>query len=151
MGFFSWITQDTLESISNRHSFKDTFTVYLVDDKGNKWKEDNYEGYGEFGGKDYYVLLDEMNGGSGDRMRGHSLFYKPELINPKEYDMGAMINVLIDSEYIPHTISQYNDYVAQKLKDLPKKIIYPSLTESGEYKDGKKPLECYWQGYFYTS
>ena len=29
------------------------FTVYLHDDKGRKWQEDNYEGYGVFGGKDF--------------------------------------------------------------------------------------------------
>jgi hypothetical protein len=26
------------------------------------WSEDDYEGYGTFGGKDYYELLAEMNG-----------------------------------------------------------------------------------------
>ena len=62
MGFFSWITQDTNESIANSSSYRSTFTVYMTDDKGNKWKEDNYEGYGVFGGKDYYELLAEMNG-----------------------------------------------------------------------------------------
>ena len=42
----------------------------MHDDKGNKWLEKNYEGYGEFGGKDYYELLDQMNGGIGDRSEG---------------------------------------------------------------------------------
>ena len=35
----------------------------MTDDKGNRWEESNYDGYGVFGGKDYYALLDEMNGG----------------------------------------------------------------------------------------
>ena len=34
----------------------------MFDDKGNKWLERKYDGYGEFGGKDYYELLAEMNG-----------------------------------------------------------------------------------------
>ena len=47
----------------------------MTDDKGNQWEESNYDGYGEFGGKDYYTLLDEMNGGTGDRMRGVDLYF----------------------------------------------------------------------------
>lgn len=62
MGFFSWKTQDTNRSISNRYSNRETFTVYMHDDKGNKWEESEYDGYGDFGGKDFYELLAEMNG-----------------------------------------------------------------------------------------
>ena len=62
MGFFSWITQDTEESIPNNYSSREPFSVTMTDDKGNKWTEDAYEGYGVFGGKDYYELLAEMNG-----------------------------------------------------------------------------------------
>lgn len=65
MGMFSWKTNDTNTSISNSSSSRGTFTVYLMDNKGNKWKEDNYEGYGDFGGKDYFELLAEMNGEQG--------------------------------------------------------------------------------------
>jgi hypothetical protein len=62
MGFFSWKTMDTDKSISNDYSSRGTFRVQMMDDKGNVWTEDNYEGYGVFGGKDYYELLAEMNG-----------------------------------------------------------------------------------------
>lgn len=66
MGFFSWKTLDTGESIPNQFAGENggprTFQVWLLDDKGNYWKETNYEGYGVFGGKDYYELLAEMNG-----------------------------------------------------------------------------------------
>lgn len=65
MGFFSWMTQDTDESIPNNYSGKSMFTVYMHDHIGNVWKEDNYDGYGVFGGKDYYELLAEMNGLAG--------------------------------------------------------------------------------------
>lgn len=58
MGQFSWFTMDTHRRIVNGEEH----TVYLVDDKGNKWKEERYEGYGVFGGKDFYELLAEMNG-----------------------------------------------------------------------------------------
>jgi len=63
MGFFSWITQDTEESIANVYSsqFKGKH-VYMMDNQENVWTEKTYEGYGIFGGKDYYELLAEMNG-----------------------------------------------------------------------------------------
>ena len=62
MGFFSWKTQDTNESIPNIESSRKTFTVFMHDNKNNIWSETHYEGYGVFGGKDYYELLAEMNG-----------------------------------------------------------------------------------------
>lgn len=62
MGFFSWVTQDTDRSIANSYSSYPTFPVTMTDNKGNKWHEDYYEGYGEFGGKDFYELVAEMNG-----------------------------------------------------------------------------------------
>jgi len=70
-GQFSWFTQDTEEQIGSEKENTLPF-VYMHDDKGNKWLEKNYEGYGEFGGKDYYELLDQMNGGDGDRSEGIS-------------------------------------------------------------------------------
>lgn len=62
MGFFSWETQDTKRSIANKHSIRKPFVVYMHDNKGNVYREENYEGYGDFGGKDFYKLMAEMNG-----------------------------------------------------------------------------------------
>ena len=62
MGFFSWKTQDTDKSIANNYSIRKAFKVDMIDNKGNVWTENNYEGYGVFGGKDFYELLAEMNG-----------------------------------------------------------------------------------------
>jgi len=78
MGLFSWETQDTNESIPSRYSNRPTFKVVMVDNKGNKYVEKNYEGYGEFGGKDFYELLDEMNGGVGDRGAGIDLTFNKQ-------------------------------------------------------------------------
>ena len=89
MGFFSWKTQDTDESICNSFSDKETFTVYMVDNKNNVWREDEYEGYGEFGGKDFYELLAEMNG-LNDRIEGIELehsgkpYISPNLVSDDE-------------------------------------------------------------------
>ena len=108
MGFFSWNTQDTDRSIANAWSGRETFKVIMTDDKGNQFVEENYDGYGRFGGKDFYELVDEMNGGDGDRGKGINLFF-----------------------------------------DKSADAIFPSLSESGEYFDGKRPDDCEFQGYFY--
>jgi hypothetical protein len=58
MGFFSWKTSDTHKSISNSYSCRPTFTVYLLQPHGlPPIREDEYEGYGDFGGQDVYELL----------------------------------------------------------------------------------------------
>ena len=75
MGYFSWITQDTDRSIGSSGSSLGTFSVTMTDNNGNRWHEDNYEGYGVFGGKDFYELLAEMNGMK-TRDEGIDLFYE---------------------------------------------------------------------------
>ena len=61
MGFFSWLTADTKESIRNIHA-GDCRTVYLLQ-PGTKpnIEELMYGGYGIFGGVDAYEWLAEMN------------------------------------------------------------------------------------------
>ncbi len=89
MGFFSWKTQDTNRSICNNTSGRNTFVVFMIDDKGNYWVEDNYNGYGDFGGKDFYELIAEMNGLDSDRELGINLAFSgnpyksPNLIERK--------------------------------------------------------------------
>lgn len=90
MGQFSWIAQDTNKSISNITPRPTT----MVDNKGNKWHEDDYEGYGIFGGKDFYTLLAEMNEVEGltgdtdkDRGLGIDLYFgKEKFISPNLYE-----------------------------------------------------------------
>ncbi len=97
MGFFSWITQDTDRSIPNNYSVRSTFPVDMIDDKGNVYHEDDYEGYGVFGGKDYYELLAEMNGiTEGDlRTQGIDLVFKD---NPSgEGTEGVLYPNLVES------------------------------------------------------
>ena len=59
-GQFSWMTQDTGNQIGSER--QNTIFVTMFDDNGNFYKEKGYDGYGVFGGKDYYELLAEMNG-----------------------------------------------------------------------------------------
>ena len=59
-GQFSWMTQDTGQQIGSQD--ENIIPVYMFDDKGKYYYENDYEGYGVFGGKDYYDLVAEMNG-----------------------------------------------------------------------------------------
>lgn len=62
MGFFSWKTADTDESIANLHSDK---PVYLIQPNGQPAiKECSYQGYGIFNGVDAYAWLAKMNFGN---------------------------------------------------------------------------------------
>jgi hypothetical protein len=72
-GQFSWMTQDTGQQIGSQDENK--ISVYMFDNKGKYWFERDYDGYGVFGGMDYYELLDQMNGGSGDRSKGIDLAF----------------------------------------------------------------------------
>lgn len=84
----------------------------MRDDKNNKWVEECYEGYGVFGGKDYYELLAEMNGVTLDDCGGDK-----EKLRQKGIDMA------FDGH--PHG-------------DNPN-VKHPSLTEQGWYCDGMAP------------
>lgn len=76
MGFFSWIEPTSGRSIRNLYTGRPhKKPVYMITEDGRQWKEEAYEGYGEFGGKDIYELIAEMNGLK-DRMDGISLVYK---------------------------------------------------------------------------
>lgn len=66
MGFFSWHTSDTEKSIANKYSNRKTFPVHMVTEDKQIFTENDYEGYGVFGGKDMYVLIAEMNGYKGE-------------------------------------------------------------------------------------
>jgi hypothetical protein len=91
MGFFSWKTSDTNESIPNRHSGRKPLPVKLLDNKGNVYPAENYDGYGTFDGVDYYALLDKMNGGTGDRDSGIDLAFgdKRDVLKPKLATLGC--------------------------------------------------------------
>jgi hypothetical protein len=126
MGFFSWNTQDTDKSIANQYSNRKTFRVQMMDNKGNVWTEDDYEGYGRFGGKDYYELLAEMNGFTSDKT-GEA--YTDEArgfgIDVAFKDNGS--GVATEGVYYPNLVEQAKGWV---------------------YEMGG-PDTCDYQGYFY--
>ena len=77
MSFFSFLTADTNVSIKNRYSQDGATIVKLIWFDGDKLQEvieTQYCGYGVFGGIDYFSLIDSLNGGTGARERGISLW-----------------------------------------------------------------------------
>jgi hypothetical protein len=65
MGFFSWKTADTQESIANIHSGKEVKPVYLIQPNGDApIKESAYGGNGTLGGVDVYAWLALKNFGN---------------------------------------------------------------------------------------
>ena len=126
MGFFSWKTMDTDKSIANNYSNRDVFRVEMMDNKGNVWTEDNYEGYGIFGGKDYYELLAEMNGVTSD-------------LKGEEY------TDYMRSEGISIAFKENGS------GDHTKDVLYPNLVEmaNGWRYDPMGPESCEYQGFFF--
>lgn len=124
MGMFSWLTQDSDRSISNKHSDRGTFVVYLLDNKGNSWKEDNYEGYGVFGGKDYYDLLAEMNGRSG-REEGINL----------EFGTFAEKEEML----FPNIVEEIEEW--QWINEQPESCEYQGFFYGDDYEDSNDEFE----------
>lgn len=64
MGQFSWISADTGQAIRNNiPKGKQTVTMvyYDLNEVEHRVTENDYEGYGEFGGMDFYEVLSWMN------------------------------------------------------------------------------------------
>jgi hypothetical protein len=105
-GQFSWLTQDTGKQIGSER--QNTIDVYMYDDKGNKFKERKYDGYGNFGGKDYYDLLANMNG-----------YLDTDVDKMSQRDLR---NVGIDLAF-----------GKLKTKDPKKKVLFPALVEDPRF------------------
>ena len=131
MGFFSWKTQDTDKSIANSYSNRDVFRVEMIDNAGNVFTEDNYEGYGIFGGKDYYELLAEMNGFVSEKYEKGTEEYTDEArgfgISLAFKDNGSGVGT--EGVYYPNLIEKADGWVYEMAG----------------------PDSCDYQGYFYSS
>ena len=122
MGYFSWKTCDTDRSIANQDSERPTFDVHMITPDGRTFTERNYEGYGEFGGKDFYELLAELNGLGSDRSAGIDLSFKD---NSSGDDTPGVI---------------YPKFVEVLDKDNVKE----------QYSNLRNPMSCEAQGFFYS-
>lgn len=105
MGFFSWHTCDTNESIANQYSTRPTFTVHMITPDGRVFTEKSYDGYGEFGGKDFYELLAELNGRGSDRSAGIDLSFKG---NPRGDDTPGVVYPKLVANLEEDVVAQYN-------------------------------------------
>ena len=115
MGFFSWRTADTNESIANAYSEHPNAhrKAYLLQPNGKlPVEEPDYEGYGVFGDVDAYAWLAEMNDlgvpGSDVQVRrgvGIDAFFSPgvKLKYPLKfsYNKDAVYEDLPASEHCP--------------------------------------------------
>ncbi len=134
MGFFSWLTADTGRSICNASSRYRIFTVYmhgvLPGGKQVTYKEESYQGVGDFGGKDYFVLLAEMN--------------------PPWEEKDGWERMVPPGETKEEYLSRSRGiFIAHN------PIQYPQFTESARFpylsSFDKQCFECPSQGYFYDS
>lgn len=128
MGCFSWITQNSNRSIimdgygTRRYPCR---TVYMWDNKGRRWREPNYEGYGVFGGKDYYVLMAEMN-----------QEYGPDVTDKQKRDDG--INLVYPD---------LNSFAAGPDPNRKKGLLFPNFTDCREWTwRNEEPDTCGNQG-----
>ena len=103
-GQFSWFTQDSDQQIGSER--ENTIDVWMYDNEGNSWYEKHYQGYGVFGGMDYYELLAKMNG-----------YTEEDLKKGQE-----MRNLGIDLAF-----------KKLKTKDKGKKVLFPALVADGKY------------------
>ena len=142
MGFFSWRTSDTQRSIANNYSERSTFPVVMIDDKGNTFVETDYEGYGVFGGKDFYQLVAEMN--------------NPQECNSNEdHDRSIGINIVFD-----------NNPSGDITMDRKMEVKVPVIVERSQiehlgldnkeamasvWRANEPPIGCEYQGYFYDN
>lgn len=107
-GQFSWMTQDTGDQIGSEPQNK--IDVYMYDNQGNSWKERDYEGYGEFGGMDYYDLVATMNG------------YTEEDVKTMKGSFKELRQLGIDLAF-----------GKIKTKDKKKKTLFPALVTDPRY------------------
>lgn len=110
-GQFSWLTNDTNTQIGSERENK--ITVFMYDNKGNKWTEKDYEGYGEFGGMDYYDLVATMNGYTEEDVKG---------MKGKVASIEALRQLGIDLAF-----------GKIKTKDKKKKTLFPALVEDPRF------------------
>lgn len=117
MGCFSWFTQDKSHTrIVIGSVKKPIYMIGEVDGRRVTYTEsEHYDGYGNFGGKDYYEFMAEMNGKTLVDFDG---------ADPKDQLRSAGINMAFDGD--PYGMSI--------------KWKHPTLTlVAGDYHDGDAP------------
>ena len=114
-GQFSWMTQDSGQQIGSEK--ENTIDVWMYDNKGNQYYEKKYDGYGEFGGMDYYELLARMNGYTDEDLQD-----KKFLKSIRVMGKGSMrdIGIAIAFEKL-------------KTRDKGGDVLFPALVADGKF------------------
>jgi hypothetical protein len=163
MGFFSYMTADTHRSIPSFHSGRPALKVFMRMPDGQVYEEPHYEGYGVFGGMDYYLAVALCNNISIKDLRK----YNEEAVTLKEkYPEAWVCRVNEDAEglrtaaiFLSSLVEKDTYDAAAVLKEFglfPKMPeggpLFPQLTEdrNAEVSDFRTPPEsCPYQGFFY--
>ena len=156
MGFFSWVTSDSKRSISNSYADnRQVFKVHMITRDGRVFTEEKYEGYGEFGGKDYYELVAELNGAASDRQLGINIafngnpsgevngFKAPKFVERLYIDPAHYKNDHADPEYLKK-FSEWFDTLPESQSCEFQGFFYPDEYEDdGEYEEEDESEEDY--------
>ena len=134
-GQFSWMTQDTGQQIGSQK--ENTIPVYMFDNTGKYYYENSYDGYGEFGGVDYYELLDKMNGGSGDRSRGIDLAFDKEKVEAGEVLFPALVTKPNLFNYKYHNFTQEPESDPNQSWYTPEEDDFYDQNDEEEYGDNE--------------
>jgi len=134
-GQFSWMTQDTGQQIGSQK--ENTIPVYMFDNTGKYYYENSYDGYGEFGGVDYYELLDKMNGGSGDRSRGIDLAFGKEKVEAGEVLFPALVTKPNLFNYKYHNFTQEPESDPNQSWYTPEEDDFYDQNDEEEYGDNE--------------
>jgi hypothetical protein len=94
----------------------------MITEDGQIFTEDNYDGYGEFGGKDFYSLVAELNGLGDDRLLGINLSFK----NNPSGDYNGKFKTPKLVEYLP---SEHHLFDKGEWKRFWDSLPYPEICE----------------------
>jgi len=174
MGFSSYKTSDTGESIANSYSSRPTFTVHMITEDGQVFTENDYQGYQEFGGKDTHVLIGELNGITGKnneevRLKVLDLIFETVITNgersystkqdfsnwetPLEQEEGKTPNQLVKEGWKQEYPYGYGNFTACAKAGLKMPKFVETLPSKKNWKQEwdklPYPENCEAQGYFY--
>jgi hypothetical protein len=132
MGFFSFITNDSKRSVI----IGQKVNIYLIDNRGNVYIEEQYDGYGKFGEKDIFILFAEMNNFTVDDIDGET---------DDDY-IDRLRSYAIDKWYHSNNLSQLK--IGDSIEWFPNdEYIYPNVVENSKSKwVNNMPKDCPDQG-----
>lgn len=168
MGFFSYNTADTNESIPSVYAGSDVpnagRTVYLLQPNGKApIKEEAYEGYGRFGGVGIHEWLEKMNGaGTGSRFffsNTENIFYccnvhaSPSVVSQSIEGVPKVIGFdsyesLLPNGKTPNDCIRDGDWEDREI--TPKYPLKFSFNPQAVYENLPASTPCRYQGFFYS-